>query len=167
MVGRGKQPSGGDEPGRSRICARFVFGLERSTLLTTSTSSSTAPTGTGTLARPNRRRLVANRRNAGASNRREDDREASGRCRGRILPREEVEGDCTVTPCIWREREEGGGEGRRIAATAAEGRGEQYPPIPCTVIGRGCEGGSVAVSLTTPVYELRLLGLHEAQQSAH
>jgi hypothetical protein len=32
-----------------------------------------------------------------------------------------------VTPCIWREREEGGGEGRRIAATAAEGRGEQYP----------------------------------------
>jgi hypothetical protein len=127
MVGRGKKPSGRDEPRRSRICARFVFGLDRSWLVTTSTSSSTAPTGNDTLARPNRRRLVANRRNACASNGREDDREASGRCRGRSLPREAVEGECTVTPCIWREREEGRSEGRRIAASAAEGRGEQYP----------------------------------------
>jgi hypothetical protein len=111
MVGRGNEPSARDEPRRSRICGRFVLGLDRSWLVTTSTSSCTAPTGTGGLARTNRRRLVAKRRNAGASNGREDDRKASGRWRGRSLPREAVEGDCTVTPCIWREREEGRGGG--------------------------------------------------------
>jgi hypothetical protein len=127
MVGRGNEPSARDEPRRSRICGRFVFGLDRSWLVTTSTSSCTAPTGTGALARTNRRRLVANRRIAGASNGREDDREASGRWRGRSLPREAVERECTVTPCIWREREEGRGGGRRIAASAAEARGAQCP----------------------------------------
>jgi hypothetical protein len=114
MVGPANEPSARDEPRRSRICGRFVFGLDRSWLVTNSTSSSTAPTGTGALAtlpRTNRRRLVGNRRIAGASNGREDDREGSGRWRGRSLPREVVEGECTVTPCIWREREEGRGGG--------------------------------------------------------
>jgi hypothetical protein len=63
----------------------------------------------------------------GASNGREDDREGSGRWRGRSLPREAVEGECTVTPCIWREREEGRGGGGRVVASAAASRGEQYP----------------------------------------
>jgi hypothetical protein len=48
-----------------------------------------------------------------------------------------------VTPCIWREREEGGGEGRRIAATAAEVRGEQYPYSVHSDKGGGAKGGAL------------------------
>jgi hypothetical protein len=51
----------------------------------------------------------------------------SGRWHVRILPREAGEGECTVTPCIWREREEGRGGGERVAASAADARGEQCP----------------------------------------
>jgi hypothetical protein len=51
----------------------------------------------------------------------------SGRWRGRILPREAGEGECTVTPYIWREREEGHGGGERVAASAADANGEQCP----------------------------------------
>jgi hypothetical protein len=116
MLGAGNEGSGRDAPRRSRICGRFVFGRDRSWLLTTSTSSSTDPTGTGadaTFPRKNRRRLAGNRRFADALNGREEEREVSGRWRGRILPREAGEGECTVTPCIWREREEGRGGGER------------------------------------------------------
>jgi hypothetical protein len=130
MLGAANEASAREEPRRSRICGRFVFGRDRRWLVTNSTSSSTAPTGTGAVAtfpRTNRRRLVGNRRIADASNGREDDREGSGRWRGRSLPREAVEGECTVTPYIWREREEGRGGGGRVAASAAASRGEQYP----------------------------------------
>jgi hypothetical protein len=151
MLGAGNEGSGRDEPRRSRICGRFVFGRDRSCLLTTSTSSSTDPTGTGadaTFPRKIRRRLAGNRRSADASNGREEEREVSGRWRGRILPREAGERECTVTPCIWREREEGRGVGERVAATAADARGEQCLLNREQLKGRGGEGGSVAVSLT-------------------
>jgi hypothetical protein len=114
MLGAGNEASGREEARRSQICGRFVFGRGRSWLLTTSTSSSTDPTGTGvdaTFPRRNRRRLAGNRRIADASNGREEEREGSGRWRGRILPREAGEGECTVTPCIWRERGAGSGGG--------------------------------------------------------
>jgi hypothetical protein len=130
MVGAANEASARDEPRRSRICGRFVFGRDRSWLLSTSTSSSKDPTGTGagaTFPRRNRRRLAGNRRIADASNGREDEREGSGRWRGRSLPREAGKGECTVTPCIWREREECRGGGGRVAASAAASRGEQYP----------------------------------------
>jgi hypothetical protein len=51
----------------------------------------------------------------------------SGVWHGRLLPREAGEGECTVTPCIWREREEGRDGGEWIAASAAGARGEQCP----------------------------------------
>lgn len=130
MVGAGIEASGREEPRRSRICGRFVFGRDRSWLLTTSTSSSTDPTGTGadaTFPRRNRRRLAGNRRFTDASNGREEECEGSGRWHGRILPREAGEGECTVTPCIWREREEDRCGGRRVAATAAASRSDQCP----------------------------------------
>jgi hypothetical protein len=109
MLGAGNEGSGRDEPRRSRICGRFIFGRDRSCLLTTSTSSSTDPTGTGadaTFPRKIRRRLAGNRRYADASNGREEEREVSGR---------------------WRESEEGRGGGERVAASAAASRGEQCP----------------------------------------
>jgi hypothetical protein len=130
MLGAANEASAREEPRRSRISGRFVFGCDRSWLLTTSTSSSTDPTGTGadaTFPRRNRCRLAGNRRIADASNGREEEREGSGRWRGRSLPREAGEGGCTVTPCIWREREEGRGGGGRVAASAAASRGEQCP----------------------------------------
>jgi hypothetical protein len=130
MVGAGNEASCRDEPRRSRMCGRFVFGRDRSWLVTTSTSSSTDPTGTGaeaTFPRTNRRPLAGNRRIADASNGREEEREVSGRWRGRILPREAAEGECTVTPCIWREREESRGGEERVAATDAAARGAKCP----------------------------------------
>jgi hypothetical protein len=47
MLGAGNEGSGHDEPRRTRICGLFVFGRDRTCLLSTSTSSSTDPTGTG------------------------------------------------------------------------------------------------------------------------
>jgi hypothetical protein len=47
------------------------------------------------------------------------EREVSGVRRGRLLPREAGEGASTMTPCIWREREECREEGERIARGAA------------------------------------------------
>jgi hypothetical protein len=131
MLGVANEASAREEPRRSRISGRFVFGRDRSWLLTTSTWSSTDPTGTGadaTSPRRNRRRLAGNRRIADASNGREEEREGSGRWRGRSLPREAGEGGgCTVTPFIWREREEGRGGGGQVAASAAASRGEHCP----------------------------------------
>jgi hypothetical protein len=51
------------------------------------------------------------------------EREVSVDCRGRLRPREGGEGAATVVPCIWREREECGEEGERVALAAAGGRG--------------------------------------------
>jgi hypothetical protein len=56
----------------------------------------------------------------------EVEREVSGVWHGRLLPREAGEGASTVTPCIWREREECREEGERIARVAA-GKGALYP----------------------------------------
>jgi hypothetical protein len=51
------------------------------------------------------------------------EREVSVDCRGRLRPREGGEGAATVVPCIWREREECGEKGERVALAAAGGRG--------------------------------------------
>jgi hypothetical protein len=130
MLGAGKEGSGRDEPWRNRICGLFVFARDRTCLLSTSTSSSTQPTGTdadATFPRQIRRRLAGNPPSADASKGRDVEREVSGVWRGRLLPREAGEGECTVTPCIWREREEGRGGGERIALAATGARGEQCP----------------------------------------
>ena len=51
------------------------------------------------------------------------EREVSVVFRGRLRPREEGEGAATVIPCMWREREECGEVGERVALAAAGGRG--------------------------------------------
>jgi hypothetical protein len=53
------------------------------------------------------------------------EREVSVDCRGRLRPCEGGEGAATVVPCIWREREECGEEGERVALAAAGGRGRR------------------------------------------
>ena len=98
--------------------------------MTTSTSSSTQPMGTGvdaTFPRQIHRRVAGNHPSTDASKGRDVEREVSGVWRGRLLPREAGEGECTVTPCIWREREEGRDGGERIARAAVGCRGELYP----------------------------------------
>jgi hypothetical protein len=47
MLGAGNEGCSRDEPRRTRICGLFVFGRDRTCLMSTSASSSTDPTGTG------------------------------------------------------------------------------------------------------------------------
>jgi hypothetical protein len=140
MVGDGNEGIGRDEPRRKRIWGLFVFACERDCLLTTSTSSSSHPTGTGadsTFRRHIRRRVARkNRPSPDVSRRREVEREVSTVWRGWLLPREAGEGECTVTPCIWREREEGREEGEGIACVAA-GEGGTVSPKRWTVQEEG------------------------------
>jgi hypothetical protein len=96
-------------------------------VVTKSASSSAQPSGAGadsTGRREIRRRVAAqNRPSADGSRRSEVEREVSGVWRGRLRPREGGEGAATVIPCIWREREECGEVGERVALAAAGERG--------------------------------------------
>jgi hypothetical protein len=127
MVVDGIQRIGRDVPRRKRIGLLFVFGREQHWVVTNTTSSSPKPRGPGadsTGRREIRRRVAANfRPSAECSRRSEVEREVSVDCRGRLRPREGGEGAATVLPCIWREREECGEEGERVALAAAGGRG--------------------------------------------
>ena len=94
---------------------------------TKSSSSSAQLSGAGadsTTRREIRRRVAAqNLSSADDSRRSEVEREVSVVFRGRLRPREGGEGAATVIPCMWREREECGEVGERVALAAAGGRG--------------------------------------------